>query len=371
MKRILVGFLSVLFVGLFIFFQKTNEEIKISKTRFQQKISSPPPEWMVRQIQQDLKPYSQTGISSKLLEEACTPDLMEKFSLIRFKIHNGHLSCSQGTSIDSPQFKKVYQALKTLCHLTPMPDVDFVLSLKDFLEECHIPQTPCFVFAKKEGTPNRILIPDFKALGGYKKLRALIEKANKAFPWSQKKEEVFWRGSTTGGFFTAATWNIFPRSKLVLLSLDYPKIINARFHHVAQCDPEMPQFMKESSMVSKSVKKEDHLLYKYLVDVDGNSCTYERCFWILLSNSLLIKQESKNIQWYYGALKPWKHYLPIQEDLSDLIEKIAWAKEHDARAKSMADTGSAFVRENLSPEDILLYVYHLLVLYSRLNLLSN
>lgn len=38
----------------------------------------------------------------------------------------------------------------------------------------------------------------------------------------------------------------------------------------------------------------------------------------------------------YMALKPWKHYVPIKRNLSDLLEKIEWAKEHDEEAKKIA-----------------------------------
>ncbi len=194
----------------------------------------------------------------------------------------------------------------------------------------------------------------------------MIQAGNAAHPWREKEDKAFWRGSTAGGFLTAATWDHIARSQLVLLSLKYPGDLDARFNHVTQCSIDVPKILKNRGMISGTVSRGDHLTYKYLIDVDGNSCAFERCFWLLLSNSLVIKQQSPNIQWYYGALEPYKHYLPINQDLSDLKEKIEWARQHDAEAQKIASQASQFVEENLSNEDILVYFYHLLKAYAAL-----
>jgi hypothetical protein len=45
-----------------------------------------------------------------------------------------------------------------------------------------------------------------------------------------------------------------------------------------------------------------HMKYKYLISLDGNGAPWLRVPWILLSNSVLIKQDSENIQWFYPGL---------------------------------------------------------------------
>jgi hypothetical protein len=82
----------------------------------------------------------------------------------------------------------------------------------------------------------------------------------------RKTSEAFWRGSTTGGFFTGKNWNLFGRGKLVDLSLQHPTEIDARFTNVVQCTPDVHGLMKAAGMLSKRVDKVDHLKYKYLVD---------------------------------------------------------------------------------------------------------
>ena len=45
----------------------------------------------------------------------------------------------------------------------------------------------------------------------------------------------------------------------------------------------------------------------------------------------------------------------MKEDLSDLIEKIEWAKNHDLEARRMGEAGRRFANENLLPRDIFCY----------------
>lgn len=329
------------------------------------KLLKEPPEWMVRQIRKDLSAYS-SGITKKMIDDAFYGKRIETFNLVRFTIQEGHVSFSHDVkNLQSRHFLELLGCIRKLAQHTKLPDVDFIVSLEDGFEG-NPGLGPCLVFAKRADVDSLILIPDIKALAGYGKLREMIPAANKKIPWDKKIAKTFWRGSTTGGSLTLANWDRLARSQLVLLSLLHPEELDARFHKVVQCDSEVPKLMKAKGMVSASVSRPDHLKYKYLVDVDGNSCSYERYFWLLLSNSLVLKQVTPNIQWYYGGLEPYKHYLPIREDLSDLMEKIEWARHHDAEAKQMAENATQFAERELSPENTLVYLHLLLNEYAKL-----
>ncbi|MBS0625061.1 MAG: hypothetical protein JSS32_03335 [Verrucomicrobia bacterium] len=339
--------------------------ISIDSELLKAKLAEEPPKWIVKQIEEDLAPYA-SGISKDLLDRAFRGEKISTYNLVRFSIHDRHLSFSHDEKhLSSRHFRELLACIKKLNELIELPDVDFIVSLQDGFDD-NPDLGPCFVFAKKRGLDSLILVPDIKAMTGYGKLRNQIADANRQFSWENKREMAFWRGSTTGGYFTHAGWDSFARAKLVLLSKSHPGVIDARFHSVTQCEPGVREMMKYKGLVASSVKKEDHLRYKYLVDVDGNSCSYERYFWLLASNSLVIKQITPQIQWYYGALEPYKHFLPVKEDLSDLVEKIEWAKNHDKEARLMADEATRFTKENLTQEDTLVYLYHLLTRYARL-----
>jgi hypothetical protein len=63
------------------------------------------------------------------------------------------------------------------------------------------------------------------------------------------------------------------------------------------------------------------------------------------------------MQWFYAALTPYIHYLPIQKDLSDLVQKIEWARVHDAEVWEMTQRAQEFARQNLMYEDHYLYLF--------------
>ncbi len=341
------------------------KRIVVDQEVWKKKLEGQPPEWMMRQIQKDLSTYA-SGITKKMLDEAYKGEKISTFNLIRFQIADGYIAFSHDEkNLYSRHFRELLGFVKTLNHLVKLPNVDFIVSLEDgFSANPNI--GPCFVFAAEENVKDLILIPDIKALAGYTKLRKAIPEANERHPWESKIAMGFWRGATTGGYSTQSNWNLLARTKLVLMSLAQPQIVDARFNMVVQCDPEIPKMFKTKGLVSKSVDRPTHLKYKYLVDVDGNSCSFERYFWLLLSNSLVLKQITPNIQWYYGGLEPYKHYLPVKEDLSDLSDKLCWAKEHDVEAKQMAENATRFVEENLTAEDTLLYFYLLIKEYAKL-----
>ena len=49
----------------------------------------------------------------------------------------------------------------------------------------------------------------------------------------------------------------------------------------------------------------------------------------MAGKGLMLKQDSPYYEHFYKQLKPYEHYIPIKRDISDLLEKIQWAKDHD------------------------------------------
>ncbi len=44
---------------------------------------------------------------------------------------------------------------------------------------------------------------------------------------------------------------------------------------------------------------------------------------------MVFKHDSIYYEHFYKQLQPWVHYIPFKADLSDLLEKIQWARDHD------------------------------------------
>lgn len=242
--------------------------------------------------------------------------------------------------------------------------MQFILSLHDGLENPVL--GPIFTFAKKRKVKNLIAFPDFEMIKGYQSLNKIIYMGNQAFSYESKENKAFWRGATTGGVFSPENWHSFPRSKMTLLSKKHPNLLNAKFSTVTDHIEPLTSIFNEEQIFSATIPIYDHLRYKFLIDVDGHSCTYSRLYWILLSNSVCLKQVTENEQWYYGGIKPYIHYIPIKSDMSDLIEKINWALDHSYECKEIAKNSTQFVENNLQKKNVYQYVYLLLNAYANL-----
>ena len=111
-----------------------------------------------------------------------------------------------------------------------------------------------------------------------------------------------------------------------------------------------------------------HLKYKYQLLIDGNSSAFSRAYWQLFSNAVILKQSSPYFQWYYRALQPYVHFIPLQNDLGDLIEKIDWAITHDEACRAISREARAFAHQNLSRNAIDYYLYLVLREYRKLQI---
>lgn len=51
--------------------------------------------------------------------------------------------------------------------------------------------------------------------------------------------------------------------------------------------------------------------------------------YLMGGGSLIIKQDSHYYEHFYHLLEPWVHYVPMKRDVSDVTERVMWAREND------------------------------------------
>ena len=100
--------------------------------------------------------------------------------------------------------------------------------------------------------------------------------------------------------------------------------------------------------------------YKYIINIDGNVSAF-RLSYELTMNSVILIVKSKWKCWYSDILVPYIHYVPINEDCSNLIEQIKWCKENDNKCEIIAKNAKNFYDKYLQKEGILDYFQKLLV----------
>lgn len=326
--------------------------------------------WMDRVVAKEFKKFEKSGISKELIETTWRNcQRIKEFQ--RYKI------------IDSKVYgpaTRVKSFLEVLVQKYPVPDVDFIYFYEDRLKKSffkrskHKKSAPIFVSAKEKGMDSVVLFCDWNydikdAQGGW---NGLIEKVNQNnTPWSTKIDKLFWRGMPWDGkhfgMYDFDNWTSIPRGNLVYQSQKFPEWIDAAFsEYPARMLKKDPSRCCLELGKIEFVSWPDVFRYKYQIALDGVTSSFPATQWKLLSGCLVFKQETENIQYFYGELIPWKHYIPVKKDLTDLMEKLEWARKNDSQAQQIAQNAREFARENLMPEQILLYCYKVLTKYAEL-----
>jgi len=80
---------------------------------------------------------------------------------------------------------------------------------------------------------------------------------------------------------------------------------------------------------------------QFAIDVDGVSNAFSNLFIRLLYGCCVIKIASPfgYTQWYYDRLEPWRHFVPVRADLTDLIDAITWCRGHPRDCREIAAAG--------------------------------
>jgi hypothetical protein len=341
------------------------------KEQFQDKLCQEPPSWMTQQISDDLSPFQEKKISLHSLDS--TYEIIRQKTDIpfpRYRILDNKLYkfVPQGAHFSKTD-TTLEKALKTLLLYAKIPDVDFILCPMDGIPEPYMPegffltgneetQAPILAQAKLESAQYIALIPDqFSLHANWQTTSQEILKSNLKIQWSQKKEMAVWRGGLTdtgmpnGEPISDLTKS--PRLTLCKQSLHFPEALDAGLSWI---DDATKKLLAQEKVLKTGLDHEDHLLYKYLPVLDGHMCTYPGYQWRLLSNSVSFKQDSNQVQWFYKALQPYVHYIPIANDMGDLVTKIKWAQKHDLEVREIATQAQNFALHNLLMEDNYLYL---------------
>lgn len=243
------------------------------------------------------------------------------------------------------------------------PEMEFVINLLDehsvpIDSECE----PLFSFGSESGQFRDFLFPfpfTFEDLGP--RLRDM--RAN-TVPYGEKIEKLVWRGTQTSGQYTKDNWRSKARSKLVIWCENHENICDAGFSGFSrQVDEDAQIEIEKAGLIKDRISEPEMQKYKYIASLDGNAWA-DRLARLLASNSLVLKQESDEVEFWYPLLKPYVHYLPLRKDLSDLEEQLAWAKTHEDECKCMIQNANRLVEDHLSQQKIDRYIFRLLQTFS-------
>jgi hypothetical protein len=209
------------------------------------------------------------------------------------------------------------------------------------------------------------------------------------YGWEQKKDQMYWRGSTTGGFSRDGGWRHQHRQLIVgninALStgqglemrthngsagwevVEVPQVkrkslFNVQFSHVGQCDPEDCVAQREFFNVTEPEKQYAAWGYKYLLDMDGNAFS-GRFYAFLRSHSLVFKMAMFR-EWHEEWLRPWVHYVPLSLKGDEHIESVRYFRDEATgkiQGPKMAKSGREWAARALRQDDFEVWLFRLLI----------
>jgi hypothetical protein len=211
----------------------------------------------------------------------------------------------------------------------------------------------------------------------------------KDMTWDQKENQLYWRGSTTGGFSRNGGWRRQHRQRVVrrlnapdtatilennpdgqtpdwhakqVSRKSFEDMVNVRFSHVGQCDPGDCAAQKEFFDVVDHVDQQDAWKFKYLLDMDGNA--FSGRFYAFLKSRSLIFKMSYFQEWHKDWVKPWVHHIPLSLKGDEWLEAVRYFNKDDEggkQAERLAGQGREWAIKALRNEDIEVWFFRLLL----------
>ncbi len=164
------------------------------------------------------------------------------------------------------------------------------------------------------------------------------------FDWAQRKNLMFWRGSTTGKPITSS--NTLRQLLRVDTCLKYNsyKCFDIKISRIVQ--NKIPkqiirQFLQSNHILSSRVRESKFSEYKYYPDLPGNNETCGSWGTIKkhLRGNLVFKPNYSSQLFYERFMQPWQHFIPVKTDFSDLHYQFSWAEQNSLEASKIAWNG--------------------------------
>ena len=159
-------------------------------------------------------------------------------------------------------------------------------------------------------------------------------------PWDDKYSKVVWRGGCwmPYKFELNKPLSHYPRYYVSMLSSK-----NSDWLDVCITDKDSKFFPVKvywnyTSCVYRNwsrMEVGDMMKYKYILTMGGTSGTSYSILWKLASSSVVLYVKSEFRDWYDPYLVPWKHYVPIASDFSDLKKKFRMLERRPKLALSI------------------------------------
>lgn len=306
-------------------------------------------------LESDLKPWQETGISKELIQHAT------KLTGVHYQII-GHKLYRQQDCMFPSRCEGVEHFILNI--INDLPDMDLIINVRDYPQVYQgRDKLPIMSFSKDVSSYLDILYPAWSfwcggpaieqyptGIGRWDLMRLHISKQN--LKWDDKDPVAFFRGSRTSS----------ERDPLIRLSRQMPHMFDAKYTK-NQAWRSIDDTLGE--MPVPTIPLEEQCKYKYLFNMRGVAASF-RYKHLFLCKSVVLNVDSNWIEFFYPQLKPWIHYVPIANSYDNALEVVTFLLENDGIAKEIATKGYQMIWDELTMEKVQCYWKELLLRYAKL-----
>lgn len=194
-----------------------------------------------------------------------------------------------------------------------------------------------FCFSRKRGLANPLL-PNPYLLRPRSRLPYPI-------PFEKKQDGLYFRGSSTGDLHYDSNQRI-----AMCLAAKSIERSDCYISHVVQVDAEFVSQMNRDDVIRPPDPLVRMNRYRMVVDVDGNTSSWDRFLSIATFGSVPIRFEDSFEECWHSQLSEGRHY--IAADRNSLGRVVADLRKNLLAAKQIAIQASRFATEQLAPSRI-------------------
>lgn len=279
-----------------------------------------------------------TVTAMRIADFACENDM-------NLNCHSGNEQAEAAcrVKIYSSDFCKTVRAISTRQSSTNIANKSVLFSFGDCQTKSHEPCpnmcNPTIVKTRPFNDPRNMVLMNLNMARHWGEIKSAMASD---VPFSQKQNRLMWRGASTGPCDTNKKGSRMMFVSKYARSSD-PRI-DVGFNTVVQGCGAASAYVKGSYSLSTALKS------KYLMVVNGNDKA-SSLNWILASNSVPFMTRPAVESWLLEtSLEPWKHYIPIEDDFSDVVSKLDWIAKNEDEGARVANAGQQYVKKFLDGE---------------------
>jgi hypothetical protein len=125
--------------------------------------------------------------------------------------------------------------------------------------------------------------------------------------------------------------------------------ISARHPDKVEAVDAMASYDRQTNLYRGAFKTMEEQVadYRYMIDVEGFGYS-GRLKLLLHAARVVLIQDRLYRDYFFSELEPFRHFVPVARDLSDLVERIEWLRTNPAREAEIVREAQHFARMKLT-----------------------